>query len=198
MGRLQKLEKIIIKKKEKKTLWQKLKSYSTNNNNNNNKNNEKLKKKLFYMLSNALQEGCKIGKHVLVGTNSVMKCIERKEASVVCLCRDSPKTLFNSVVEGCALSSTPVVALPSTSAVEMANTFSLKKATAFAIPISKCFGNEEKSKSEKGEDDNSEDAENMKKMSDVDRICGALDGVRDAAIAMYTPNVIFKDDRGKC
>lgn len=182
MGRVQKTDKGV-----KKTLWQKLKGLNADN------NNERAKRKLFYLLTNALQGGAKVGQHVLVGTNTVLKSIRERQASVVCVSRDSPKSLFNCVIEACALTATPVVALPSTSAVEMASTFLLKKATIFALPL----GSIEKSAAKKVDCPQTDVAEvcdvnNGNTISDADRIDGMIDGVREVAMSMYTPNFLFR------
>jgi ribosomal protein L7Ae-like RNA K-turn-binding protein len=201
MGRVQKPDKAA--KAVKKTLWQKLKGLTAEN------NSESAKRRLFFLLSNAVEGGAKVGHHVLVGTNSVLKCIHKQQASIVCVSRDSPKALFNCVIEACALTATPVVALPSTSSVEMASTFSLKKATIFALPIApgihKNIHIQQVSKQTCGEVGEREgdakegggaDINNM--ISHADRIDGMIDGVRDVAMEMYTPNFLFKDTSSRC
>ena len=189
MGRLQKTDK----KGVKKTLWQKLKGHTAEN------NNECAKRRLFYLLNNALQGGAKLGQHVHVGTNSVLKSIKNQQASVVCVSRDSPKALFNCVIEACALSAVPVIALPSTSAIEMASTFSLKKASVFALPMP-CKSSQKNTVIENEDQTCVEEERDKKERSEKDILVhsrdiidGMIDGVRDVAMEMYTPNFLFKD-----
>lgn len=170
----------------KKTLWQKLKGLSVDN------NNDGAKRKLFYLLSNSIQGGAKVGQHVLVGMNTVLKGIKNNQISIVCVCRDSPKSFFNCLVEACALNSIPIVALPSASSVELANIFSLKRASVFALKLV-ATSNTSNKLVVKNEDINEKEDEKVDKIiSEIDRIDSMMDGVRDAAMAMFTPNFLFR------
>ena len=193
MGRVRQTDK--SSKTTKKTLWQKLKGHTSDNNNDANK------RKLFYMLSNALKGGAKIGSHVFVGSNTVLKKIINRQVSIVCVSRDSPKSFFNSLIEACALCSIPVVALPAASAVEMASTFSLKRATVFALPLASTATSTTVSSDidvntevEKAQHDSDVEA-TTETISEGDRIDSMIDGARDAAFAMYTPNFLFRDKK---
>jgi ribosomal protein L7Ae-like RNA K-turn-binding protein len=198
MGRVRQTDK--SSKTTKKTLWQKLKGHTSDNNNDANK------RKLFYMLSNALKGGAKIGSHVFVGSNTVLKKIINRQVSIVCVSRDSPKSFFNSLIEACALCSIPVVALPAASAVEMASTFSLKRATVFALPLASTSTSisttvpsdiDVNTEVEKAQHDSDLEV-TTETISEVDRIDSMIDGVRDAAFAMYTPNFLFRDKKKYC
>ena len=159
------------------------------------------------MLSNALKGGAKIGSHVFVGSNTVLKKIINRQVSIVCVSRDSPKSFFNSLIQACALCSIPVVALPAASAVEMASTFSLKRATVFALPLASTATSTSTSISttvpsnidvntevEKAQHDSDLEA-TTETISEGDRIDSMIDGARDAAFAMYTPNFLFRDKK---
>jgi len=185
MGRNRNVDKSA--KAQRKNLWQKLKSLTTQN------NNDGAKRKLFYLLSIALQGGAKVGKQVIVGTNTVLKGISSHQVSVVCVSRDSPKAFFNCLVEACALNAIPIVALPSASAVEMASIFSLKKATVFALPLA--TSNISKKSDEMNKSNEIDSNENDGVISDDDRMDSMIDGVRDAALAMCTPNFLFREQR---
>ena len=95
------------------------------------------KKNFLFLLSNVLTSGAKIGRDILVGINSVTKSVESSGASVVCVCRDTPRDLLSPLVEACALTRTPIVALPGASCADMANTLSLKRASVLSIPMSR-------------------------------------------------------------
>lgn len=199
MGRVQ--NKKTDKRGPKKTLWQKLKSHTAENNNDN------AKRKLFYLLSNALKGGAKVGTHVFVGMNTVIKGLTKGTVSVVCVCRDSPKALFNGLIEACALTGTPVVALPATASTEMASTFFLKKASVFALPHASInmpqykggdhsvavTTNKNDMITDAASPDQTGSTQEESTICDSDRINGMIDGVRDVAIGMFTPNLLFRD-----
>mmetsp|Transcript_16724 Transcript_16724/g.25121 ORF Transcript_16724/g.25121 Transcript_16724/m.25121 type:complete len:155 (-) Transcript_16724:218-682(-) len=100
-------------------------------------------------------------KKLALGLNSVVKAIDRNSVSVICLCRDTPKNMFDSIVEMCQVKKLNVVCLPGASTSELASAFSVKRATCFAVP-------------RRQEDDTPESTEDKS---------GLVDGIRDMLVS---------------
>ena len=80
-----------------------------------------------------LSVGAKIGKHIIVGFNTVQKSLEKSAAAVVCFPRDSPNDFQEAIIESAKVRGVPIVVLPSTGS-QLAKVFSLKKVSCFIIP----------------------------------------------------------------
>jgi ribosomal protein L7Ae-like RNA K-turn-binding protein len=120
----EKLSKVKIKKL-RQTKWQRIKELELF------PRHQALKTQLLSILSQSNQ---RLRSIVKIGMNSVMKSIEMKHCSVVCLCRDTPKNLLDSLVDACLYQKIPIATLPATSAKEVAEAFSMKKVSCFALP----------------------------------------------------------------
>jgi ribosomal protein L7Ae-like RNA K-turn-binding protein len=128
----EKLSKVTIKKL-RQTKWQRIKDYEMF------PRHDSLKTQLLSIISQSNQKLKKIFK---IGMNSVMKSIEMKHCSVVCLCRDTPKNLLDSLVDACLFHKIPIATLPATSAKEVAEAFSMKKTSCFALPTVQSLENQ--------------------------------------------------------
>jgi ribosomal protein L7Ae-like RNA K-turn-binding protein len=115
-------------KKQRRTKWQKIKDIEITSS-----TSLSLQGQLLSLLSSIspLKRTC-----FFIGLNSVMKSIERKQAMIVCLCKDSPKNMLDGLVDACLVQHIPIVCLPSTTVKELANSLSLKRACCFSLPIS--------------------------------------------------------------
>jgi ribosomal protein L7Ae-like RNA K-turn-binding protein len=102
-------------------------------------------------------------KKLSIGTNSVMKSVQKGSVGVVCVCRDTPRNLFDALSEACIIRKVPLLCLPDAASKELAHSFALKRASCFSVPIQQVKVT---------------DAENE---SEID---GIVDGIRDAALSM--------------
>lgn len=110
---------------------------------------------------------------LFVGTNSVMKNLEKGQVSVVCVCRDTPRNLFDAISEACVLRKVPLVCIPGAASKELADALSLKRASCFSVPLLKL-------KESVITIDNNHPGE-IENDTELD---GIIDGIRDAALSM--------------
>ena len=120
------------RKKLRQSKWQRMKEFELF------PRHQILKTQLLSILSQSNQ---KLKKILRIGMNSVMRSIEMKHCSVVCLCRDTPKNLLDSLVDACLFHHIPIATLPTTSAKDVAESLSLKRASCFALPASQSLEN---------------------------------------------------------
>lgn len=120
-------------------------------------------------------------KHVTLGTNSVMKLIELRKASVVCISRDTITTAVTStsryplhahIIEACRTNTIPYVILPKLSS-DISSLFNVKSVSCFAIPTADHF-NSLCSDSD----------------SHLEAIHASVDTLRDTIIEFYTSKVL--------
>lgn len=116
----------IQKKKLKLTKWQRIKEQEWTTRHISLKND----------LLSRISQSNNLKQIFYVGLNSIMKSIEVKSCEIVCLCRDVPKNLLDSLVEACLYHKIPVVPLPGLSTKEVATSFSIKRVSCFALPTS--------------------------------------------------------------
>jgi ribosomal protein L7Ae-like RNA K-turn-binding protein len=113
------------KKKVRKSRWQKLKDQIQH------QNITQLKDSLISRLRTLSKDT--IRSNISIGHNSSLKCLEKQNASIVCLCKDTPKNLFETIVDVCILRKVPVLVLPNASTKELATAFGLKRASCFTL-----------------------------------------------------------------
>lgn len=90
------------------------------------------KEKMVQKLKKVKAGGARIGKHFIVGTNSIARTLERGEASVLVIPRDSPACLYNHLVEAALERKVPIVIVPKF-AVQLRECLQLKSASSLAL-----------------------------------------------------------------
>jgi ribosomal protein L7Ae-like RNA K-turn-binding protein len=92
------------------------------------------KEKIFIKIIHAIKSGAKLGRDLIVGSNSISRLIERNHAAVIAICRDSNHTVTDHIVEAARLKHVSVIILPKC-VDELAFLLSLKRVNCFAISI---------------------------------------------------------------
>lgn len=92
------------------------------------------KEKIFAKIVHAVDTGAKLGRDLIIGSNSISRLIERNHAAVIAICRDSNHTVTDHIVEAARLKHIPVIILPKC-IDELASLLKLKRVNCFAISI---------------------------------------------------------------
>ena len=92
------------------------------------------KDKIVKKLKKVKDAGARVGRHFIVGTNSIARALEKGEASVLLIPRDSPACLYNHLIEGSLERKVPIVVVPKF-AVQLRECLQLKSASSLALRV---------------------------------------------------------------
>lgn len=104
--------------------------------------------------------GAKSGVHFIIGVNGVCKLMDRKNAAVVCICRDSPLVMKNLLINSSKISKVPIIYVPRAASMLFAKIFKIKRLSCFAVPST------------------------VVSLDTEEELNGVLDGIREELIAM--------------
>jgi ribosomal protein L7Ae-like RNA K-turn-binding protein len=160
------------------------------------------KEKIFMKITLAVKAGAKLGRDLIVGSNSISRLIERNHAAVIAICRDSNHTVTDHIVEAARLKHIPVIILPKC-IEELALLLSLNRVNCFAISIdlggtrnseiTKCpveavmLGPDKIVTEDNNDEAMAEDSEYEKKKEEVAKamvLSAVLDDLRDALMSL--------------
>ena len=157
------------KKIKRKSVWERVKA---NSHSNDGSMMMDQKERLFSLLNRIAVK--KLHRKLCIGANSVMKSVQHGNVSVVCVCRDTPKNLFEPLTEACVVKKVPVVCLPGNSSKDMAISLCLKRASCFSVPNGlKSLADTVLTTDNAGSADDNADCD------------GIVDGIRETALSMF-------------
>ena len=92
------------------------------------------KTKIITKLQKVKDFGGRVGKHFIVGTNGIARALEKSEASILLVPRDSPACLYNHLIEAALERKVPIVVVPKF-AVQLRECLQLKSASSLALRV---------------------------------------------------------------
>ena len=131
-----------------------------------------------------IERKAKLGRDIIVGFNSVMRSVEQKGVSVICVAQDGHQAMLKCLVESAQANAIPVMALPKLSQ-SLRNIVSLKSASCFALPKMKFIPPQSQSSSADNQNFNDgEDDEVTKARHEDESRVALIDDLRDYLLSL--------------